>query len=169
MTRTLLKAVNTAREFDVETSFQKGARRPGGIPREQALKNAVVMINAIKPKFADWLENELNEVARLMSAGQRDLRWVELLNQQSRRLADVAATMDSPFVSFVAHNLHIICEAVKDGAPFNAEVIQCHVDALILSKQPQYRQLRPEDLPELSDGLRRVLASRRAGLTQDHH
>jgi len=39
----------------------------------------------------------------------------------------------------------------------NMESILCHVDALILARQPYYRALQPEQVPELTKGLRRVV------------
>jgi hypothetical protein len=35
----------------------------------------------------------------------------------------------------------------------------CHIDALFLARLPKYKNMRPEDMPELSEGLRQVLAS----------
>jgi hypothetical protein len=64
-------------------------------------------------------------------------------------------------VSFVANNFCTICEAVRAGARCEAEIIICHLDALVLGCQAKYRKMTPEDLPELSQGLRRVLESRR--------
>ena len=37
-----------AREFHVETKFQQYAKRPGGIPREQAVVNAQTTVAALK-------------------------------------------------------------------------------------------------------------------------
>ena len=42
-----------ARIFAVETRFQKLARRSGGIPRDQAIEQATLQIDAAKPTFDD--------------------------------------------------------------------------------------------------------------------
>jgi hypothetical protein len=39
--------------------------------------------------------------------------------------------------------------------------MKCHVDALLLGRKDKFRRMKPEDVPELTDGLRRVLASQK--------
>ena len=36
------------------------------------------------------------------------------------------------------------------------ESIVCHLDALLLSRQRPYRNMKPDQVPELTSGLRRV-------------
>ncbi len=157
------RTLDKAREFFVDSRFQKMARRPGGIPREQALKNANENVDAFKPEFTAWLDDRLNKLFDAIpnpEATEFDkLEWIDAADIHSQQLADVAATMDYQFVSFVANNLCMIFEALKRGAEHNSTIVACHVDALRLARQQQYRGMRPEDLPELSDGLRRVLNS----------
>ena len=154
-----------AREFQVETSFQKVARRPGGIMRDQALRNAENNIDTLKPDFEVWLDKEMNELVRIApnaeSSDHADLSWIDAAGTHSQRLADVAATMDYQFLSFVANNLCMIFDAIKHGAEYRSDVVVCHIDALLLARQQQYRKMRSEDLPELSEGLRRILDSPR--------
>ena len=153
-----------AYEFEVETNFQRAARRPGGISREKALQAADNRIGLIKQKFSTWLDNELQDLMRVVPNAEvvrpDNREWVDALEVASRRLADVSATMDYHFVSFVANNLRIICEAVKGGAECQGEIVICHVNALLLGAQLKYRQMKPADLPELTDGLRKVLESK---------
>ena len=33
----------------------------------------------------------------------------------------------------------------------------CHIDALMLARQKSYRRMRPEQVPELTKGLQRVV------------
>lgn len=156
---------HVAREFAVETNFQKLARRPGGISREQALKQAEAEIATYKPGFEAWLNAEIEKLFALVpdiGTGQpSDLSWIEAADIHSQRLADVAATMSYQFVSFVAANLCVIFEAIRNGAAYDEDVIACHIGALQLARQEQYRRISATDLPELSDGLRRVLNSPR--------
>lgn len=153
-----------AYEFDVVTNFQKAARRPGGIPRDKALQAADNRLKLIKPKFSSWLDDELRELVRVVPNVEAirpdNPEWIDGLERASKRLSDVAETMDYQFVSFVANNLCIICEAVRAGAECQGEVVICHVNALLLGAQLKYRRMKPADLPELSDGLRKVLDSK---------
>ena len=153
------------REFHVETTFQEMARRPGGLPRDQALKRAESNIDAFKPTFAAWLNEQLDELLGAIpdneSAEFEQSEWIYTADKYSQYLADVAATMDYQFVSLVTNNLCMIFEVIKRGAERNGEIITCHIDALRLARRQDYRGLRPEDLPELSEGLRRVLDSPR--------
>jgi hypothetical protein len=153
-----------AREFYTETNFQKQARRPGGIARDQAVKNAVANIEMLKPSFEDWLNEQINALVKSIPKGgsiPAGLSWIDAADINSQRLADVAATMDYRFMSFVAKNLSLIFDAIRNGAEYRGDVIECHINALRLSRQQQYRELRSEDLPELSEGLRRILESPR--------
>jgi len=71
-------------------------------------------------------------------------------------LRDVGATMDFELVTFVANNLCEILDAMKAGAVYDKDAIDCHMDALLLARTEPYRHLRPEQVPEMSSGLRRV-------------
>ena len=157
------KSDNKVREFYVESNFQKMARRPGGISRDQALSRADTNIDAIKLNFTTWLDEQLNDFFNLIpdqgSAEFQKMAWIDAADIYSQRLADVAATMDYQFVSFVANNLCMIFEAIKRGAEHNREIITCHINALHLARQQQYRGMRPQDLPELAEGLRNILNS----------
>jgi hypothetical protein len=152
-----------ARIFPVDTNFQRMARRPGGISRDEAIRNADAKVDAYKPGFASWLEDELEQLLRIIppeDSPPGDLSWLDAADVCCQRLTDVGATMDYEFVSFVASNLCIIFEAFKAGAQYRGDVVACHVNALLLAKQTSYRRLRSEDLPELSEGLRRVIESK---------
>ena len=154
-----------AREFYTETNYQKQARRPGGIARDQAIKNADANIEMLKPSFEDWLNEQINALVKTIpkrGAIPAGLLWIDAADINSQRLADVAATMDYRFMSFVAKNLSLIFDAIRNGAEYRGDVIECHINALRLSRQQQYRELRSEDLPELSEGLRRILESPRS-------
>jgi len=147
--------------FLVDSHFQKMARRSGGISRDQAMESAQLALDKIKMGFGDWLEGELKalitELRKGGSANPGDVSWAEIAIIHSRQIRDVGTTMGFELVTFVTNNLCEILEAIIAGAPFRNEMITCHIDALNLAKQEQYRHLRPEQLPELSAGLRRVL------------
>jgi hypothetical protein len=152
-------------EFDIETNFQRMARRPGGVTRDRAIQNADRNIETFKPGFETWLDNELARLLQTIPSDpamqMNDLSWIPAADAKCQRLADVAATMDYQLMSFVANNLCLIFDAIRNGAAYRGDVIDCHVSALRLARQRQYRKMRSEDLPELSDGLRRILESPR--------
>ena len=60
-----------AQTFFVDTRFQQMARRPGGVPREQALENAQSNIEERKPEFEAWLDAELQNLAEAVRKGRR--------------------------------------------------------------------------------------------------
>jgi len=150
-----------AKIFSVDTRFNKLARRPGGLPREQAIERAQANIDDIKPGFVDWLERELFELIELITPRKSgEALPADRLEQalvRCRRMRDVGATMDYSLVTFVANNLAKIIETVLSGAEYRQDMIDCHVEALQLARQEQYRRLRPDQLPDLSGGLRLVL------------
>jgi hypothetical protein len=145
--------------FSVETRFQRLARVPGGISREQAIEKAQAQLDTLKPGFEDWLDQELQELSTVVKralAGEGEPDWIDVANHHCRRLRDVGATMGFELVSFVANALCDIFDAISAGAVGNTDSIACHMDALKLARQEAYRHLKPEQLPELSSGLRRV-------------
>lgn len=148
-----------ARVFAVETRFQKLARRPGGIPRDQALENAQANVEKSKPAFDDWLTTTLDSLAeeiKRAQAGQASPDWIVSINAQSRNLRDVGTTMGFELLTFVAGSLCEVLDAIEAGAECNMESIVCHLDALLLSRQRPYRNMKPDQVPELTSGLRRV-------------
>lgn len=147
------------RVFTVETRFQKLARRPGGISRDQALENAASKIEEIKPGFDDWLKKELRTLADIINgakSGNPPPDWIERANIQSRQIRDSGTTMGSELMTFIANSMCEVLDAIADGADCNMESIVCHLDALVLARQPQFRNLTPEQVPELTSGLRRL-------------
>lgn len=160
------KTKSDANTSIVDTHFQQMARRAGGVPRAQALESAQAAINTIKLNFGDWLDREVKsltaEISKGKSAKSDDLSWAAAAGIHSRHMRDVGTTMGFELVTFIANNLSRMFEVIVAGgklqhAAIDYEVIDCHIDALLLAKQEQYRHLRPEQLPDLSSGLKRVL------------
>ena len=158
-----------AREFFADSRFQKLARRAGGVSRDAAIQRAQATIDGSKPGFQDWLDVELNELRALTqkaaAGGFSDLSWLEAADEHCRHIRDVGTTMGYQLLTFVANSLSDVLEAVAAGAEYRNDLVDCHVEALLLAKQEQYRNMRPEQLPELSSGLRRV--AERAALYGD--
>ena len=153
-----------AREFHVETKFQKMAKRPGGVSRDQALTNAQVSVATLKPGFETWLDDEIAVLLRSVPKDGDDLsgkHWMDAADSHCQNLADVSATMGYEFVSYVANNLCLMFDAIRQGADYRRDVMKCHVDALLLGRKDKFRRMKPEDVPELTEGLRRVLASQK--------
>jgi hypothetical protein len=148
-----------ARIFSVETRFQRMARRPGGISRAQAIENAQAKIEANKPEFEAWLDSELQQLVDLrakVGSGTAEPQWVEAVCSHCRQLGDIGTTVGYTLLTFIASNLCEILERAGPGVDANLEMLDCHIDALLLARQARYRNMRPEQLPELSGGLRRV-------------
>ncbi len=151
-----------AREFHVETKFQQYAKRPGGIPREQAVVNAQTTVAALKPNFETWIDDEMAKLMKIIPEEGPDIddsAWMNAADVHCQRLADVSATMGYDFVSYVANNLCLMFEAIKRGADYRRDVMICHLDAMALGRKDRFARMKPEDVPDLTDGLRRVLDS----------
>lgn len=148
------------RIFPFETRFQKLARRSGGISRDKAIEAAQSKVEENKPGFEDWVAAELNALAaeiRRAQAGTGGQDWIEIANKHSRQLRDVGTTMGFELLTFIANSLCEVLDAVAAGAECNMESITCHLDALFLSQQRRYRNMKPDQVPELTSGLRRVV------------
>ena len=155
------KPADDTNTFFIDSHFQKMARRAGGVSREQALASAQLTIDKIKLGFGDWLQSEVDSLISEIRKGRKapagDVIWAETAAMHARQIRDVGSTMGFELVTFITNNLAEMFEAIIAGADPRNEIIDCHIDALLLAKQEQYRHLRPEQLPELSSGLRRVL------------
>jgi hypothetical protein len=149
-----------ARIFAVETRFQKLARRPGGISRQDAIKHANKKLKDVEPGFDTWLDDELQQITkalRKMQDGNVDAEAIETAGFHCYQLRNVGTTMNCELVSFIAGCLCDLLDAIAAGAEFDKESLKCHADALILARQEKYRHLKPEQVPELTAGLRRVV------------
>jgi len=156
--------------FYVDTRFQKMARRPGAVAREQALADAQVQIEELKPDFADWINQELQELNAALAEAEASSNNKSSLDRAYRncsQLRDVGATMGFELVSFVANNLCEIIDAIAAGAAYEKDMIDCHIDALLLARTDPYRHLSPEQVPEMVSGLRRVVEIASIAPTQD--
>lgn len=145
-----------ARIFPVETHFQKVARRPGGVPREQAIESARAEIELIKPGFDDWLDKVLQDLIANAHGGDAKPDWLEAANFHCRQLRDSGTTMGFELLSFIAGSLCELLDSIAAGGECNMRSIVCHTDALILARQVSHRHLKPEQVPELIKGLRQV-------------
>jgi hypothetical protein len=151
-----------ARIFSPKTRFQTLARRPGGVPRNQAVENAQNHVEETKLGFDDWLDGELTELIGWIErakSGEAVEEWIDGAQFHANQLRDVGTTVGFELLTFIASTLCTILDGVKAGAECNAESLTCHVDSLLLIRHKQYRHLRPDQVPELSRGLHRVAES----------
>ncbi|HVZ53548.1 MAG TPA: hypothetical protein VG986_16400 [Pseudolabrys sp.] len=148
-----------ARVFAVETRFQRMARRPGGVPREQAIEQAWAQVEENKPGFDDWVNKELQSLTDVVASARpgANKEWAEMAVVHSRRLRDVGTTMGFELLTFVADSLCDVLDAIAAGAEYSMETIACHVDALFLARQRAFRGVKPDQVPELTSGLRRIV------------
>lgn len=154
------KSTPNVRIFAVRTRFQELAQRPGGVPRQVAIRQAGTQIEAFRIEFLDWVDREMQEIElgfRAIKGGPASAEQIEAIYRRCRELRDTGTTMGLTLITFIADNLCKVLDTVNDGAPYDAEVIDCHVDALLLAKQHAYRNLRPEQVPEMTSGLHRML------------
>ncbi len=149
-----------ARIFPVDTRFQQLARRSGGLPREQAIERALSALEKAKPAYEDFLEREVAGVAdlvRTVEAGNDEPGWIETVMFRSRQLRDSAGSLGYELVAFISGSLCELLDSIEAGSDCNMELIICHIDALMLARQKSYRRMRPEQVPELTKGLQRVV------------
>jgi hypothetical protein len=149
-----------ARIFPVETRFQQLARRAGGVPRQQALERARSALEEAKPAYDDWLEREvvgLADLVRTVEAGSEEPGWLETATFRSRQLRDSAGSLGYELLAFIAGSLCELLDSIETGSECNMEPIVCHIDALMLVRHRSYRRVKPEQVPELTKGLQRVV------------
>jgi hypothetical protein len=153
---------NEARFFSPKTRFQTLARRPGGVSRSKAVENAMGKIEEAKLGFDDWLDGELTELIGAVArakAGEAVAEWIDTAQFHTNQLRDVGTTVGFELLTFISNTLCTILDGIKAGAECNVESLTCHIDALLLIRQKQFRHLRPDQVPELSRGLHQVAES----------
>src|SRR5215831_12071857 len=110
-----------AKVFAVDTRFQQMARRPGGVPRDKALAAAVQELENARPEVEDWLEREVQALARAVAVGQRGAptsEWLTIATRHCRQLRDVGTTMGLELLTFVTDQL---CDIFDAAAEKNAK------------------------------------------------
>ena len=154
-----------ARIFLVDTRFQQMARRPGGVPRAEALERAQATLDELKQDFPDWLDHQLQDLGvalRKLESAPIDVACLDKAYQSCCQLRDVGTTMGFELITLISSNLCDVLNAVRAGTPCDAQTIECHIDALVLTSKPPYCGLRPDQLPEMTSGLRQIVERRGA-------
>jgi len=154
-----MSSSNGAREFPVETDFQKKARRPGGVTRNQAVGGAQAQIETLKDEFTDWVKDGLKRLQssiQLAETQPADATLIEDAFRSSCELRDIGTTVGYELVTFVADRLCAVLVAIRNGADYDKVLIRCHLDALQLARQDFYKNVSPDQVPDLCDGLRRA-------------
>ena len=151
---------SAARIFPVDTRFQQMARRAGGVPRDRAIERAQAALEEVKPGYDEWLEREVTGLAQLVKRvedGNEEPGWIETAIFRSRQLRDSSGSLGYELLAFISGSLCELLDSIEAGSECNMESITCHVDALMLARQGSYRRMRPEQVPELTKGLQRVV------------
>jgi hypothetical protein len=146
--------------FYPDTRFERLARRPGGVERDAALERAQAAVDNMKSDFSVWIDNEfiiLNESLKEIDSDPANKRAMERAFHSCAQLRDVSGTMGYELVTFVAKTLCDILEAYIAGAAYDKDVVVCHSNAFMLARMEQYRHLTPEQVPEMTAGLLRVV------------
>ncbi len=157
---------NQPRTFFVETRFQKMARRPGGLLRDEALRQASANLETLKPQFELSLEPMLQsciEATRSLNQDFRDPAKIALAFDLCRELRNAAEPMGYQLLSFVCMILCDMLSRIGAGAAYDQEAVECVIDALVLASGPPYNVLSPGQVPELTSGLQRI--AERTGAT----
>lgn len=152
------------RIFAVETRFQQLARRPGGVSRQEAVQKAREKLAAIAPDFEQWLAGELAKLDEAMrriahdvtDTSDLDRSDLQAMAESGYQLQSIGTTMGCDLISHVAESLCGILDTIAGGTRCNVDAIRCHVDALNLAARRNYRHMRPDQVPQLTAGLRRI-------------
>ena len=146
--------------FRSTRAFSNWRAAQAALPREQAIERALSALENAKPAYEDFLEREVAGVAdlvRTVEAGNDEPGWIETVTFRSRQLRDSAGSLGYELVAFISGSLCELLDSIEAGSDCNMESIVCHVDALMLARQKSYRRMRPEQVPELTKGLQRVV------------
>lgn len=128
----------------VTTRFHAQVLRPGGVSRERALQSAEAVLGALQPKFAEWLDKELELLIRAIPGGQTEVTaddvWLDAAYGHARAVRDVGATMGFELLTFAANNLCDIIEIVRSGVECPIDTVESQLQAMLLAKREVDRQ-----------------------------
>jgi hypothetical protein len=131
------------------------------MPRDKAIERAQAALEGLKPAYEeDFLEREVSglcDLVKKVDAGHEEPGWLETATFRTRQLRDSAGSLGYELVAFISGSLCELLDSIDAGNDCNMESIVCHVDALMLARHKQYRRMRPEQVPELTKGLQRVV------------
>lgn len=154
------QAKTEGRTIPVVSNFQRMARRPGGMAKERVIHQADKDMEEIRPAMVEWLQNQVADLDAAVAsiiANEANADTIAQARVISDQVRDLGATLGFPLLTFVAGHLGEIFEALTAGANNLSEIITCHHAVLKLSMMEDYRLMSSEDLPELRDGLSKVL------------
>jgi len=146
--------------FLANTRFETMAKRPGGVPRNDAIKSASSNIDKIKPEAIFWIRKGVVRLDRAIQdtwISADDAARFDAAIELSASLRDVGATIGFPLLSFICQNLCEILETQKSGVKFRKDILDVYRMALMLSAQDEHRDSSPDDLPIFKSGLEKVL------------
>jgi hypothetical protein len=83
--------------------------------------------------------------------------WIRTANFHSHQLRDSATTLGFELLAFIAGSLCEILDSIEAGGECNTESITCHIESLLLAGQASYRHLKPAQVPDLTEGLSRLV------------
>lgn len=160
-----------AKIFLANTRFEKLAKRPGGVARNDAIASASSNIDKIKPEVIFWIRKGSARLDRAIQEtwiSADDAARFDSAIELSASLRDIGTTVGFPLLSFICGNLCEILETQKSGVKFRKDIIDVHRMALTLSAQDDYRNSRPDDLPIFKSGFEKVLTifRRESGTTE---
>jgi hypothetical protein len=92
-----------------------------------------------------------------VQAGHEEPGWIETTSFRTRQLRDSAGSLGYELIAFIAGSFCELLDSIEAGSECNMESIVCHVDALMLARQKSYRRMKPDQVPELTRGLQRVV------------
>jgi hypothetical protein len=134
-------------------------QREGGIPRDKAIERARIEIERAKSHFDGWLNGQLKELQKLIKtvdSAELTAEWLKTANFHSHQLRDSAVILNFDLLAFVAGSLCEILDSIEAGGECSVESIICHIESVLLASRVSYRHLKPEQVPELTEGLIQV-------------
>ena len=85
-----------------------------------------------------------------------NLRWIKDANDHTRQLRNIGSTIGLELLTHIADTLCEMFDRIRKGEDYSVESIKCYVDSLNLARRNEYRNIKPEEVPELTEGLRQV-------------
>jgi hypothetical protein len=125
-----MSSSNGAREFPVETDFQRKARRPGGVTRNQAVGGAQAQIETLKDEFTDWVKDGLKRLQSSIQLAETQPpmpRHRGCFSQQLRA-ARYRHHDGYELVTFVANLLCEVLDNIRNGTDYDKVLIRCHLE-----------------------------------------
>lgn len=144
------------RVVQVETSFERKTRQPGGLGRADAVAAAEKSILEMRSSIEKTIDEKMAELETAFSnagasGGSLDAQ-LRVMLELATVLRDLGGVVGFNLMTYVSESLCKFLYLFESRGGFEKAVVDCHLKAIRLVRNENFRMLQPADVPQLQAG-----------------